>query len=196
MKQTLIPILDAGHGKDTSGKRSPKWKDGQQLLEYEFNRNIVDRIAELLRKEGIKYHILVPEIIDISLAERCRRANRLHRQYSKQTFLVSVHGNAGGGTGWEVWTSVGQTKADALATIFYEEVKREFEEQRMRTDFYDGDPDKESQFYILKHTEAPALLTENFFMDTESDCRLMMSEEGRQRIAKAHAEAIKRIVMA
>ena len=56
-------ILDAGHGINTKGKRSPVWKDGSQLLEWEFNRAIVNRIAEKCKEKGIAYHILVPKKI-------------------------------------------------------------------------------------------------------------------------------------
>ena len=38
MKKKLTVILDAGHGKETPGKRSPKLKDNRQLLEWQFNR--------------------------------------------------------------------------------------------------------------------------------------------------------------
>ena len=34
------------------------------------------------------------------------------------------------------------------------------------------------------------MLTENFFMDNWSDCRFLLSEEGRERIAAMHVEAI------
>ncbi len=42
-------ILDNGHGIDTPGKRSPVWGDKLQLLEYEFNRDIVGKISNLLK---------------------------------------------------------------------------------------------------------------------------------------------------
>lgn len=191
-----IVMLDNGHGKETAGKRSPVWKDGTQLLEYEFNRDIVRRIAKQLSAEGIEYRIIVPEENDISLSERARRANEIYDQANGKAFLLSVHANAGGGTGWECYTSVGLTKADELATILCEEATREFQPDgwRMRFDYSDGDPDKESQFTILVKTKAPAVLTENFFMDTEKDCRFIMSETGRERIAKMHVAAIKRII--
>lgn len=189
-------MLDNGHGKETAGKRSPVWKDGAQLFEYEFNRDIVRRIAKQLSAEGIEYRIIVPEENDISLSERARRANEIYDQANGKAFLLSVHANAGGGTGWECYTSVGLTKADELATILCEEATREFQPDgwRMRFDYSDGDPDKENQFTILVKTKAPAVLTENFFMDTEKDCRFIMSETGRERIAKMHVAAIKRII--
>lgn len=191
-----IVMLDNGHGKNTAGKRSPVWKDGTQLLEYEFNRDIVRRIAEKLDAEGIQYRIIVPEETDVSLSERARRANEIYDQANGKAFLLSIHANAGGGTGWECYTSVGLTKADALATILCEEATREFQPDgwRMRFDYSDGDPDKESQFTILVKTKAPAVLTENFFMDTEKDCRFIMSETGRERVANMHVAAIKRII--
>ena len=77
-----------------------------------------------------------------------------------------------------------------------EEAEKEFAPDgwKMRFDYIDGDPDKESQFYILKHTVCPAVLSENFFMDTEKDCRFMMTDAGRERIAKVHYNTIKRIL--
>lgn len=181
---------------DCAGKRSPIWGDGSQLLEWEFNRDIVRRIAAMLKAEGIKFEILVPEDNDVSLSERCRRANVIYDDCGQNAVLFSIHGNAGGGTGWECYTSVGKTKADEIATVLCNEAEKEFAPDgwKMRFDHCDGDPDKESQFYILKHTVCPAVLSENFFFDNEKDCRFMMSDDGKERIAKVHFEAIKKII--
>jgi N-acetylmuramoyl-L-alanine amidase len=186
-------ILDAGHGENTPGKRSPVWADGSQLFEYEFNRDIVRRVSVELGRHGINSHILVPEYTDVSLAERVRRANEVYRKNGAGTFLVSVHANAGGGTGWECFTTPGVTKSDAIATAFCEQAEKAFgKDWKIRKDTSDGDPDKESAFYILQHTACPAVLTENFFMDTERDCRFIMSEAGRKQVADVHVDAIKR----
>ncbi len=193
MKTRPLVILDAGHGIETPGKRSPLWSDGKQLFEYEFNRDVVRRIAIQLGKMGIAYIVLVPEESDISLGERCRRANKIWQDTNKNAYLISVHANAGGGTGWECFTSVGQTKSDVISSVLCQEAEKAFPEWRMRFDNTDSDQDKESQFYILRKTHCPAVLTENFFMDTESDCRYIMSEEGRNAIALAHVAAIKQI---
>ena len=191
-----IVLLDNGHGKETAGKRSPVWSDGSQLFEWEFNRDIVRRIAEKLEADGIPYRVLVPEETDISLTERARRANEIAKENNGKAYVLSIHANAGGGTGWEVYTSPGQTPSDAIATVFFEEAGREFvpDGWRMRSDYSDGDPDKEANFAILTKTTCPAVLTENFFMDTEKDCRFIMSEDGRERIANMHVAAIKRVI--
>ena len=188
-------LIDNGHGRATAGKRSPVWPDGKQLFEYEFNRDIARRVHEALTARGADSVPVVPEIDDIPLAERTRRVNEIAAQVGPENcLLVSIHVNAGGGTGWEAWTSVGETEADNYATIFYEEAARAFPEKRMRKDMTDGDPDKENQFYILKHTVCPAVLSENFFFDNEKDCKYMLDNEFRNRIAKIHYEAIKRIL--
>lgn len=191
-----IVLLDNGHGKETAGKRSPVWSDGSQLFEWEFNRDIVCRIVEKLQADDIPYRVLVPEENDVSLTERAKRANEYAKEFNGKAYVLSIHANAGGGTGWEVYTSPGQTPSDAIATVFFEEAGREFvpDGWRMRSDYSDGDPDKEAQFYILTKTTCPAVLTENFFMDTEKDCRFIMSEDGRERIANMHVAAIKRVL--
>ena len=66
-------ILDNGHGGiidgayQTSGKRSPKWEDGTQLFEGEFNRAVVKRIIKMCEKDGIECINLVMNLIDIML---------------------------------------------------------------------------------------------------------------------------------
>ena len=147
-----------------------------------------------MKAEKIPFSILVPETNDVTLGERCRRANAIYAKNNKEAFLVSVHANAGGGTGWECYTSVGNTKSDAIATIFCDLAKQKFPGEKMRFDYTDGDPDQESQFYILKNTNCPAVLTENFFMDNEKDCRFIMSNNGRQMIAELHVAAIKKVI--
>jgi N-acetylmuramoyl-L-alanine amidase len=64
----------------------------------------------------------------------------------------------------------------------------------MRGDFMDGDKDWDSNFFILTKTKCPAVLTENLFMDNESDCQYLLSEDGKKTITKLHVDAILKIV--
>ena len=93
--------------------------------------------------------------------------------------------------GWCVFTSKGKTKSDDIATYVWNEMKAEFPDRKMRLDTSDGDVDWEANFTMLYNTKCPAILTENFFMDNKDDCKLIMSNEGRQKIADAHVRAIK-----
>lgn len=190
-------ILDNGHGGiidgeyQTEGKRSPAWKDKQmdQLFEGEFNRKVVKILSGLLENEDIPHTILVPEQIDISLEDRVRRVGRICRKHPNAV-LVSIHANAGGGSGFEVFTSVGETLSDKIATVFCEQYQKDLPDFKFRTDRTDGDPDKESQFYLLRKTACPAILTENLFMDNKEECKFLLSIEGVAQIATVHAQAI------
>lgn len=189
-------LLDNGHGGiingiyQTQGKRSPVWPDKRQLFEGEFNRAIVKRLSLMLDYAGIPHQNIVPELADISLEARCTRANNLYKT-DKNCIYLSIHANAGGGTGFEVFTSIGQTKSDIIAEHILKAYAKEFPNMRMRSDTVDGDLDKESKFKVLVDTKMPSVLVECFFMDTlQPDCELLMSEEGRDRIAEAIYDGI------
>ena len=191
----MLVILDNGHGKETKGKRSPVWPDGSQLLEWEFNRDIVSRVTTLMERAGLPCVKLVPEMSDVPLTERCRRANEIYDRNNGHCFLISIHSNAGGGSGIEVYTSRGETNADGIAFEIFNQLDEEFgDEWPMRADWADGDPDKEEDFYILSRTKCPAVLVELFFMDNKKDCRFILSEEGRQRCASAIYKAIRNLL--
>ncbi len=183
-------LIDNGHGSNTPGKCSP---DGR-LREYAYTREIAERLVMELRKNGIDAERIVKEEIDVPLAERCRRANEYKPM---QAILVSIHCNAAGNgsdwmsaRGWEAWTSVGKTKADKLATCLYEGAEHCLPGMNMRKDMADGDPDKESQFYILRHTNCPAVLTENLFQDNRENVEFLLSEKGNRAIVSLHVWGI------
>ncbi|MDC8006029.1 N-acetylmuramoyl-L-alanine amidase [Aureisphaera galaxeae] len=191
----MIVLLDNGHGGlingdyQTPGKRQD-WGNGNVIYEGEFNRAIVNGIIEQLTRLDIAYVNLAPEYWDVRLETRVKRANKYP---ASKSFYLSVHSNAGGGNGCEFFTSPGNTKSDKIATIFGEEYKKEFPNRKLRTDFSDGDLDKERRFYVLTKTKMPAVLTENFFMDNREEFdHILMTREGRSRIVDYHVKAIVR----
>ena len=195
-------IFDNGHGGiidgvyQTPGKRSPIWPDGTQLFEGEFNRSIVDRLMKLCEAAKIDCINLVDTNIDVPLSTRTSQANEIYRNTDKPCIYISIHANGfsdEAAHGWEVYTSVGETKSDEIAEVLFNKAKAEFPTHTMRKDTRDGDADKEAHFYVLQNTAMPAILSENFFMTNEAECRLLMSDEGRNRIAKIHFEMIKEL---
>ena len=56
------------------------------------------------------------------------------------------------------------------------------------------DPDQEADFYILRHTLPPAVLVENFFMDSRADCDFLLSPEGQEAIVNVLVAGICRYV--
>ena len=187
----MIILLDNGHGFDTPGKRSP---DGH-FREYAYNR-----ICERLQQLGQDCRLLVPEREDISLQERCRRVNKICQRFGAgQVILISLHITAAGNgqqwmdaRGWSCFTSIGETRADSLATCLYEAAKAQLPGHNIRKDYTDGDPDIEKNFYILRHTRCPAVLTENLFMDNRDDVAFLESAEGSQAIVNLRVEGIRR----
>lgn len=189
----MVFLLDNGHGIDTPGKRSPVWSDGSQLFEWQFARDMVARIHLAASAMGVLTAPIVPEQKDVPLEERVRRANAWHAATSGGAVLLSIHANAGGGTGFEFYTSRGQTASDKIATQLCRCFQAAYPDIKLRQDTSDGDPDKEADFYILKHTKCPAVLAELLFMDYEKDCRKLMDAKFRQSMAENIAKTLKTI---
>lgn len=175
----ITVLLDAGHGGiingeyQTSGKRSPKWEDGSVLYEGEFNRAIKYRLKERLQEMGIPFVDVNPGDTDISLQNRCNLAN----EYSNSLY-VSIHANAGGGTGCEVFTAENcSNNSMQMAMFVADEYKKRFSERWRGI--------KKKDFYVVKHTKMPAVLIECFFMDTEKECKAyLMTRDGRDTITE------------
>lgn len=191
-----IILIDNGHGtrQYTKGKRSP---DGS-LIEGEYCRSIAMRVVSALEEKGLTAFRLVKEDEDIPLSVRAQRVNAYCSRYgARNVLLVSIHCNAAGNgaqwmeaSGWEVWTTVGKTKSDDLATCLFEAAQEALQGFKMRSDKSDGDPDKEKNFTIIYAAKCPAVLTENLFQDNRGDVAFLLSEAGRKAIVKLHVDGI------
>jgi N-acetylmuramoyl-L-alanine amidase len=189
-------ILDNGHGNKTKGKRSPKWEDGKQLLEYEFNRAIVKKMMESLEAKGVKYHNLVPEEnVGNILKKRVARANALNAKSEFPTVYISIHSNAGpedqpgnwsSAEGIETWYFRTSLNGRKIAKIFQKHLI-------YNTNWVNRNARTGMAFYVLKHTSMPAILTENGFFNNKKEGRKLLEEETRQLIADAHVNAIMEI---
>lgn len=187
-------MLSPGHGKNTPGKRSP---DGS-LEEWEFNRRLVNKIAQGLQEEHIPHILLDMGATDVTLQGRVLRANT----FGRDCLYISVHGNAAGNgkdwnkaEGWEAFTSKGTTKSDAMCEIFYQKAEEILSKIGCKIRKASArKAGKEENFYVLKNTIMPAVLTENLFYTNLEDIEIMKSEEGIEMLAKIHVEAIKEIL--
>ena len=182
-------LLDAGHGIDTFGKRSP---DGA-FLEYKWNREVAEIAYALLEEHGFDVDFVVTETNDIPLKTRVRRVNEICSLHgSHNVLLLSIHSNAAGmgaswmnAKGWSAYTTKGKTRSDVAAKCLYDSFEEEFKDRVIRRDWSDGDPDWEEDFYIIKKTSCPAVLLENFFYDNKEECSFLLMEQTKRRIAKA-----------
>ena len=190
-------ILGTAHLKSTPGKCSPD----KRLREYAYSREIVAAVKAILQNYGYQVFVDISDD-DLKVTQsqelclRCKVVNDLCKAYG-DCIYVSIHVNAAAAdgkwhnaTGWEVYTTPGKTKADDLATDLFNAARYNLEDKKMRTDYSDGDPDKEAHLYVLKNTNCPAVLTENFFMDTKSDVDYLLSDQGFHEIVRLHVEGI------
>ena len=107
--------------------------------------------------------------------------------------FVSIHCNSAASPsaeGYEVWTSPGDTQGDVLASCIYSQITAEFSDRKGRTDYSDGDPDKESRFYVLVHTDAPACLVEMAFISNDEEAALLSDVAWQDRYARAIARGV------
>lgn len=100
-------MIDAGHGPETAGKRSP---DGL-LREFSFNSAVANLVQQYLVEEGLNVFFAHNEQQDVSLAERTNFANRM-----KVDAFISIHANAYG-TDWN--------QANGIETYVYPTASKE-----------------------------------------------------------------------
>jgi N-acetylmuramoyl-L-alanine amidase len=189
-------LLDAGHGGILNGKyttapaKMHKFEDGLEILEGVINRKITALLWKKLDKEKIDFALVYHEQLDTPLQERVLIADRIYSKYKNAVYL-SIHSNAGGGSGFEVFTSPGQSKSDRLANVFCDFYMTMLPAFKLRADYSDADADKEADFYVLRKTDCPAVLVENLFFDNRKEAEFLLSESGQEAIAECLFQAIK-----
>ena len=170
----MIIGIDKGH---STWDKSPCGAVGL-LNESKENRQVGDKVIQKLRALG---HTVIDcscnsaSNVDEQLAAIVRKANA-----QKLDLFLSLHLNAGGGTGAEIYT----TNTSGAK----EEAKRLIETYCNRTGFRNRGH-KFSELYVLRHTNAPAMLLEMCFVDTESDFK-RWNNLGVETIANVIVEGI------
>ena len=207
-KQNTVILFDCGHGYDTKGKMSPildklmkiwyEFVDNNRFKEWKYTRVIGKDLVAMFTANGYDARLVVTEDRDISLKERVNRVNKICKEVGAgNVILISIHANAVGnatawmnGQGWEAYTTPGVTKSDKLAECLYKRAEQNFKGRKIRKDLSDGDSDKEANFYIIKYSNCPAVLTENFFYDNKDDLTYMTSDVGHHAVLRTHYEGI------
>lgn len=188
----MVVLRDSAHGNNTIGKCSPD----KTLLEYKWSREVGEMIDAKLKALGIQIINIVPEEYDVPLSTRCQRANAYCKQYgTSNVVLVSPHINAAGSdskwhdaSGFSVWIAKNASaKSKDIAKMFQlkaESLGLKGNRCVPSCKYW------EANFYILKNTACPAVLTENLFQDNKQDCEWLKSQKGKETIAQMHVDVI------
>lgn len=188
----MVVLLDNGHGHDTKGKMSP---DGT-LREWEWSREVVKAIDNALSAKGIEVKVITPETYDVPLSTRCQRVNNYCKKYgTANVLLVSVHINAAGAdgkwhdaSGFSVWVAKNASaKSKDCAKMF--QLKAESLGLKGNRSV-PANKYWEANFYILKNTACPAVLTENLFMDNKTECEFLKTAKAKELFADMHVNVI------
>jgi N-acetylmuramoyl-L-alanine amidase len=168
-------VLDAGHGGNDPGAVA------NGLKEKDLTLTIVKHIGRMLGEyENAEVFYTRTDDRYLSLEERAAIANKL-----KADLLISVHINAGGGTGFESYIYNGNVSAKTIAcqNVIHGEIIRAIGNVKDRGK-------KRANYAVLRETKMPALLTENLFIDNAKDAAKLKSEQFLLQIAYGHVQGI------
>lgn len=178
-KRTTI-ALDAGHGMNTRGKRCLKRIDKNETREWYLNDRIADKVQAML--EPYECTVIRTDDTtgkkDIGLSNRVKAANN-----AKADIFVSIHHNAGinGGSG-------GGTVVYyySRTPVRQEQAQRLYSSIVIRTGLVGNRSQKviNNGFYVIKHTNMPAFLIENGFMDSRTDTPKILTVAHAEKTAQ------------
>jgi len=171
-------IIDCGHGGTDPGAIGPtglKEKDVTLAI-----GKVLESISKMvghtpvMTRTGDEY---------VSLEDRTKFANARGGKC-----FVSIHCNSftsPAPAGFEIWTYRGQNTSDTLASSITHQWSKAFPSHLIRADWSDGDVDKESGFYVLKHTAMPAVLLETAFISNPKWETWLRDTKNLQSMAEA-----------
>jgi N-acetylmuramoyl-L-alanine amidase len=172
-------MIDAGHGPETAGKRSP---DGL-LREFSFNSAIADLVKHYLIEEGFTVIFAHNALEDVPLPVRTKLANSLNVDA-----FVSIHANAFGSD----WNST-----NGIETFVYPTASKESMTLASLTQDAlivacnrANRGVKKANYAVLRETRMPAVLIECGFMTNREEAALLMSNAYRGQCARAIAFAL------
>lgn len=172
--------IDAGHGYNTSGKRTP---DG--IREWSLNDKVADYLAEYLKGYAETFRVDdTTGKTDIALTTR--RKNAVNKGAK---LLISTHHNALSGkwnnaTGVEVYrhTLYSHKEAKELTSKLVSAISKATGLKNRGA--------KTAMFTVIATSKIPCVLCEGGFMDGKNDSEYIRTEKGQRAYAKAIADTI------
>jgi len=178
-------LIDSGHSGFIGGKylTAPHkmFQHGSEVF-YEgvWNRRIKQKLLARLWDKGIHAIDLCPTELDVPLHTRVQVADSYHSFY-ENCIRLSIHSNASpehNASGNEVFTYGRSKRSQGIGNILGELMEKNFDVPFRKGD---GQYCKTSDFYILKHSDCPAVLPEFLFYDYYEDYKKLIDPQVQQR---------------
>lgn len=171
--------IDAGHGGSDPGAV-------KYIVERDVNLVMALACRDYLNANGVSTKMSrTSNSTDTSINGMAREANSWGAD-----LVVSIHNNAGGGDGFEVYHTVGGGRGKILAQNIEAEVKKIGQNSRgLKTR---RDTDGTDYYGMIRLTNAPAVICEGVFVDNATDVQIADTAEEQRAFGYAYARGILR----
>lgn len=175
MGKTYKVYIDAGHGGSDSGAV-------KYVREKDVNLTMALACRDYLQASGVSVKMSRTSDKDTNLNNICKAANDWGADLA-----ASLHNNAGGGDGFEIYHSINGGKGKTLAKNIEAEVKKLGQNSRgLKTrrgtngDYYG----------FIRMTDMPAVICEGAFVDNKTDVKAIDSVAEQKAFGYAYARGI------
>lgn len=169
---TKTVVIDAGHGGSDPGATR------NNVLEKTITLQIAELTAQMLRKQGAIVYMTRDDDTFVSLSDRVTYSNT-----KKPDVFVSIHINA-----------CENESAHGIETHYYKDDSLDFAKQVHKSIMQKVTETNrgvyKSRFYVIRHTEMPAILVELGFISNAEERRLMQTKERQTKFAEAITEGV------
>lgn len=183
MYENELVVVDAGHtGNDPGAVGLGGTRESDIAL------IVGHKLAAKLQSRGIRVAMTRTEPDEPAWDDLDTRVDAANS--AGATLFISLHCNAAdnrSAEGMEIWTTRGQTDSDIAANDMMYCMSTTFPHKHVRSDYADGDVDKESDFWVLRWTNMAAVLIEMGFISNPSVEAEMLTEEWQDKMAEAIA---------
>jgi N-acetylmuramoyl-L-alanine amidase len=171
-------IIDPGHGGSDPGAT---YKGHEEKT---LNLSTALKIRDFLEEHyQVTIHMTRSENKTMSLSERTNFANETNAD-----FFLSIHHNAGGGSGFESYTYNGNVPSNTLSyqTMIHNDYISAIKKKHTVIDR----GKKRANFHVLRETKMPAFLVEILFIDHDRDLALLTNTAFMNDAARFLAEGV------
>lgn len=173
-------LLDAGHAKNTAGKKAPD----NSFYEWDFNNKMQYKIKKRAEEHGITVYLSNPNPDRVSDIPLTTRANSMNSYWSSKgkpkTIMISLHANAYGSDfntarGTETYVA---SNASTSSKNFAKWLNDEIVATMRKLDSGAKDRGvKTSDFTVIYKTHTPCVLAEYGFYSNTGDLKILKNNQ-------------------